>query len=89
MSRIFKHMVLPAVATVAVLGLYFTPVSLLGCATRGLAALAVVGVSLLAALATCGIALAKRIKGEADSAWWIVSTAILVVPALLVLGPLG
>lgn len=88
MSRIFKHIVLPAVATVAVAGLYFTPVSLLGCATRGLAALAVVGVSLLAALATVGIGLSKRIKGEADSVWWIVSTVILVVPALLVFGPL-
>lgn len=89
MTRLFKHIVLPVVPTVAVLGLYFTPVALLGCVTRGLMAVAIVSVALLAALATVGVGLAKRIKGQSDSVWWIVSTLILMVPALLVPGPLG
>lgn len=89
MSRILKHVVLPATATIAVVALYFTPVAMLGCVTRGLIALAVVATSLLVALATVGIGLAKRIKGESDSVWWIATTVILMLPALLVLGPLG
>lgn len=81
MSRILKHVVLPATATIAVVALYFTPVAMLGCVTRGLIALAVVAISLLVALATVGIGLAKRIKGESDSVWWIATTVILMLPA--------
>jgi hypothetical protein len=89
MSKTVKHIVLPIVPALAVIFLYFTPVDLLGCVSRGLVALAVVTVALLAALVTVGVGLSKRIKGEPDSAWWIVSTVIFTVPALLVLGPLG
>jgi len=89
MNRLLQHIVLPATATVAVVVLYFTPVALLGCVTRGLIALAVVGLSLLVALVTVGVGLKKRIKGEKDSGWWIATTAILMLPALLVLGPLS
>jgi len=89
MSRVTKHLFLPSFGTIAIVALYFTPVSLFGCATRGLMALAVIGVSMLAAFVTVGIGLKMRIKGEEGSAWWIVSTLILMVPALLVIGPLG
>ncbi len=89
MNCVSRHIVLPATATVAVVALYFTPVALLGCVTRGLIALAVVGVSLLVALVSAGVGLKKRIKGEKGSEWWIVTTVILMLPALLVLGPLG
>lgn len=89
MNRLSKHIILPATATIAVVALYFTPVALLGCVSRGLIALAVVGVSLLAALVSVGIGLKKRIRGEKGSEWWIVTTVILMLPALLILGPLG
>lgn len=89
MSRILKHVVLPATATIAVVALYFTPVAMLGCVTRGLIALAVAGISLLVALVSVGVGLKKRIRGEKGSEWWIVTTVILMLPALLVLGPLG
>lgn len=89
MDRVFKHVILPALPALAVVGLYFTPVSLFGCATRGLIALAVAGAALLCALVTVGIGLVKRIKADKASEWWILSTVILIVPALLLLGPLG
>lgn len=89
MNCVLKHIVLPATATVAVIALYLTPAALLGCVTRGLIAVVVVGVSLLAALVTVGVGLKKRIRGEKGSEWWIVTTVILMLPALLVLGPLG
>lgn len=89
MTRVFKHIVLPVLPTVAVTVLYFTPAVLLGCVTRGLVALVIVFGSLLAALVTVGVGLSKRIKGATDSGWWIITTLVLMVPALLLLGLLG
>ena len=89
MSTFINHVVLPAVAPVAVVGLYFTPVSLFGCVNRGLMALAIVFLSAIAASVTIGIALRTRMKNEASSGWWIVSTIILTLPLILVVGPLG
>jgi hypothetical protein len=69
--------------------LYLTPVTVFGCANRGLLAMGVVLVSLVAAIAigVIGILASRRDPG---SRWWrIASMCILVVPALLVLGPLG
>jgi hypothetical protein len=80
---------LPGIAPVAVVGLYLTPVSVVGCASRGIAAFAVVLISLLAGV---GMAIQAIRIGRLDreaSTWWALSAAILAVPAALVLGPLG
>ena len=39
MSAFTRHIVIPSIAPLAVVGLYLTPVSLIGCAPRGLLAL--------------------------------------------------
>jgi hypothetical protein len=83
-----RHVVLPAVAPAAVVGLYFTPVLLFGCVNRGLLALAVVLGSAIAALVTISIGLRARMQGR-SSARWLISTLILALPLVLVLGPLG
>jgi uncharacterized membrane protein YhaH (DUF805 family) len=88
-NRLVLHVALPGISTAAIVGLYFTPVDVFGCAGRGLIAVAIVLLSLLAAFGTVALALKKRMKGEPGSGWWILSTLILMVPALLVLGPLG
>jgi hypothetical protein len=75
----------PALAPLTVVGLALTP---LGCATRGLLALTVVGLSLLAALCLAIRGLVARLRGREVSSWWLASAAILILPALLVLGPL-
>jgi hypothetical protein len=72
-----------------VVGLYFTPVSLFGCVTRGLMALTVVLVSAVAAFVTVGMAFRLKMKNDPAALWWIVSTGILALPLGLVLGPLG
>ena len=89
MNRSIKHILLPAVPTILVVGLYFTPVSLFGCVNRGLMALAVVLVSAVAAFVTVGMAFRRRMKDDPASIWWIISTVILTLPLVLVLGPLG
>jgi Na+-driven multidrug efflux pump len=89
MTRTVKHIVIPAVAPAAIVGLYFTPPSLMGCAIRGLMALAVVLVAAISAFVTVGIALRGRVRNEPASVWWVVSTLILILPLALLLGPLG
>jgi hypothetical protein len=88
--RVFvRHIALPAVAPAAVIGLYFTPVLLFGCVNRGLMAMAVVLISAIAACVTSGIGVRARAQGRSSAQWWLLSTLILVVPIVLVLGPLG
>jgi len=89
MSRVVKHIVVPGIAPVAVIALYFTPVSLIGCANRGLLALAVVAISLLAGIVIGLLGLRARRNDPQSRWWWIGSMCILMLPALLVLGPLG
>ena len=88
-SRTVRHVLLPAIAPLAIVGLYFTPVSLIGCADRGLLALLVVGLSTIAAFVTVGFAMRGRARGDPASSWWILSALILTLPLVLLLGPLG
>jgi hypothetical protein len=87
-SRIAAYVAAPS----GVVALFFliaaTPVEVLGCRNRGLLAVAVVGVSLLASLGFAVAALAGRVRGRSGTGWWIASSIILAVPAvgLLILG---
>jgi hypothetical protein len=89
MSPFTRHIVIPSIAPLAVVGLYFTPVSLIGCAPRGILALAIVFISLVAGIVIGMRGLRGRMKGEPRSGWPIASICLLALPALLVLGPLG
>ena len=89
MKRIALHIFVPALAPAAVVALYFTPVAWLGCVNRGLAALAVVIIALLAGIAAAMQALRLKTARDRASGWWALSGAILALPALLVIGPLG
>ncbi len=88
MNRLIKHIILPAIAPAAIIGLYFTPVSLIGCKNRGLLALGVVLVSLIIGI-MAGLIGMKAGRGDPKSRWWWIATmVILAMPAFLVLGPL-
>ena len=88
-TRAVKHAVIPAIAPALIVGLYWTPVSLVGCLNRGIAAFAIVIASLVVALVAAVRALRASRRHDPDSLWWILSAVILAVPAILVLGPLG
>ena len=89
MNAVVKHIVFPATAPIAVIGLYFTPVLVFGCVNRGLLAVAIVLASAIAACVTTGKGVRARAHGLPSANWWLLSTLILVMPIALVLGPLG
>ena len=89
-ERFLRHLVLPSVAPAILIGLYFTPKTVFGCANRGYMALAVVFLSLVAAAGTALKAETARRRGETEAVnWWIVTTLVLVSPLVLLVGPLG
>jgi choline-glycine betaine transporter len=88
-NAVVKHIVLPAAAPIAIVGLYFTPVLVFGCMNRGLLAVAIVLVSAVAACVTTGKGVRAWAQGLPTANWWLLSTLILVMPIALVLGPLG
>ena len=90
MKKITKHFLLPLLAPILIVCLYFTPKHVFGCANRGLMALAVTLVALILAFVTVIKAIAEKRQGDIqESYWWILTTLILITPALLLLGPLG
>ena len=82
-------MLLPAIAPAAIGALYFTPVTLIGCANRGLLAPAITGPSAIAACVATAPAIRGRMCGDQQSAWWVLSADILALPLALLIGPLG
>ena len=89
MNKFIRHILLSAIAPILIVGLYFTPVALVGCLNRGVMAVAVVLVSAIAALVTVGMAFRLRLKNDPSSGWWIIFGLILTLPLVLILGPLG
>jgi len=81
---LLQHVLLPALAPAALVGLTFTPVEVFGCVGRGLLA---VGVTLGATIAACATtAMGARARARRDSTSserWLLSTLILLLPVAL------
>ena len=88
MGRVLRHVALPALAPAAIVALYFMPLSLIGCANRGWAALTVVFVSATAAFVALACAF-RTGRGSPEGRWWILSALILTLPLVLLIWPLG
>lgn len=89
-QRLIRHLILPLIAPVTLICLYFTPKTVFGCANRGYLALAVVLLSMIAAVPTAMMGAAAKRRGANDeSNWWLLTTLILVSPLVLLVGPLG
>lgn len=89
-NNIIRHLLVPALAPAAIVALYLTPKHVFGCANRGLMALAVVIIALVAAIITTCKALGQKKRGDTGPAnWWMISTVILLLPLFLLVGPLG
>lgn len=87
MTRKAYHAVIPAVMPAVFFLIVATPVETLGCFTRGLLAFVVALASGLAGLGTAIMGVRGQSRGDANAAWWVISTAILTIPvvALLIL----
>ena len=58
------------------------PVAMLGCRTRGVLALTIALVSVLAGLGAAIMALRGRLRDDVDSKWWVATSLILAIPAV-------
>jgi len=87
MRHIVYHILIPAALTVAFFIIALMPVEVLGCRTRGLIAVLIAFVSGLVALGTAVMGVKEKARGDTNTAWWITSTLILMIPviALIVL----
>lgn len=89
-NRYVKHLLIPSLAPVLIVCLYFTPKYVFGCRNRGLMALAVVFIALVAGITTACKGIREKRQGNTEEAnWWILSTIILLSPLFLLVGPLG
>ncbi|MEA5114875.1 MAG: hypothetical protein VB050_12700 [Geobacteraceae bacterium] len=89
-KKIMTHLLLPLLAPAAVVGLYFTPKSVFGCANRGLMALGVVLLAVAGAVTTTWKGASLKRRGENEEAnWWLLTTLVLLMPLVLLIGPLG
>jgi hypothetical protein len=84
-ATVLRHFIVPALIPVLFFAVALSPVDLLGCGTRGLIALLIAFASGLAGLGAAGMALKGRVKGEAGSELWIVTTLILTIPVVAML----
>jgi hypothetical protein len=84
-DTVFLHFIVPAIMPVLFFAVALSPVELLGCRTRGLIALSIAFVSGLAGLGAAGMALKSRVKGDAGSERWILTTLILTIPVVAML----
>ena len=89
MSNLGRHVLVPLLASLGMVALYLAPTDLIGCANRGLAAFALAIVSSLGSLVMAGATIARRLRSRDEALWFVVSAALLLMPALLLLGPLG
>jgi hypothetical protein len=79
-TRTFRHIVLPALAPAASFLVASTPVEVLGCFIRGLTALAIAMVSVIAAMVFAIRGGLGRRRGDPQAYWWAVSALILAIP---------
>ena len=84
-DRHFRHILLPAIAPLLFLVVATMPVDVLGCRNRGLLAVAVAFLSVLAGLISAVAGVRGRMKGDSSAHWWATSALILAVPALLLI----
>ncbi len=89
MNVYIKHVVIPAVAPIIIVGLYFTPVTVFGCANRGLIAVSVSLISAICAFVTIGLGISARMRHDSTSLRWFLSAMIFTLPLVLLVGPLG
>jgi hypothetical protein len=84
-NRIYRHILLPAVAPLLFLVVATTPVDVLGCRNRGLLAVAIALLSVLAGLGAAIMEARGRMKGKPDANWRATSALILAIPTVLLI----
>lgn len=84
MKRILSHVIIPALVPAVFFIIAMMPVQVMGCRNRGLAAFLIALAGALSGLAAVIKGLREKIKGNPDTNWWILSTLILIIPAVYI-----
>ena len=80
--NLLYHLILPAIMPVCFFAIAATPVWVFGCLMRGLIALTITLLSGLAAVVAAFIGARGRMRGEANTGWWVASSLVLAVPVV-------
>ena len=84
MKKITKHIIPPALVPAIFFMVAFLPVELLGCRNRGLiAALLAIAAGILSIFAAVK-ALVGKVRGDANSSFWMASALILAIPPMFI-----
>ena len=81
-NPLYRHIIYPALMLLLFFAVALSPVGLLGCRTRGLLALAIALACGISAVFAAIKALKSRLRGDADSQWWMITTIILTIPVV-------
>lgn len=76
------HIIIPALFSILFFINAALPKTTLGCANRGIVAMAIAVASIMMALVTVIIGLKLRISKDPRSFWWIITTLILMIPSI-------
>lgn len=87
MTPFQRHVLLPALVPLLFLAVAATPVEVLGCRNRGLLALTIALVSVIAGLVAAVKAINLQRQGDPQARWWLKSALYLAIApiALLIL----
>ncbi len=84
MTKITKHVLIPAIVTAIFFVVASLPVELLGCYIRGLiAAILAIAAGILGIVAA-EKALIGKMRKDANSPFWVVSALILAIPVVFI-----
>ena len=84
-SSVIRHLGLPTLLSLTMIGLWFTPKVVFGCAHRGWLAAGVAGLGMLGSIVALGFAVRTMRTDRTRSLWWIASALALLLPAILML----
>ncbi len=80
--NLLLHIIAPVILSSVFFTVALSPVSLLGCRTRGLLSLALALASGVFALGAAVRGAGARLRGDPFSVWWLASSAILTIPVV-------
>ncbi len=81
-TNFLLHITMPVLLSTLFFAVALSPVSLLGCRTRGLVSLALAMASGVLALGAAVRGAGARFRGDPRSTWWLASSLVLTVPVV-------
>jgi len=84
--KIICHIFIPALLSVVFFGVAAVSVDIIGGHVQGLSLLTIAFIGALAALCAGVAAVKRRMWGGGNTAWWVVTSLILAIPAIALMG---